>query len=99
VKTKTAELSSEAKTILLEATAGDGRVMHVVYMGGEEIQASGKSLIPDQNQRTISLWVGGLEDLSRRRFIKDVGHKREVFEVTREGYEAADQLRAAVVAT
>ncbi len=93
IKSTSTELSQEAKTILLEATAGDGSVMHVRYMGGEEIQANGKSLIPDKSQRTISLWVGGLEDLSRRRLIKDCGHKQEVFEVTREGYEAADEMR------
>lgn len=36
-----------------------------------------------------------LEDLQRRRFIKDLGNKREVFEISREGYQAADQLDAA----
>jgi hypothetical protein len=36
--------------------------------------------------------VGGLQDLRRRRYITDVGHKSEVFKVTREGFEAADQL-------
>jgi hypothetical protein len=30
--------------------------------------------------------------LERRRYIKDLGYKGEVFEVTREGYEAADEL-------
>lgn len=92
MKSKARELSNEAKTILLEASAGDGMIMHNRYMGGEQIQANGKSLIPENNQRTIALWVGGLEDLIRRRYIKDIGQKREVFEVTREGYEAADEI-------
>ena len=51
-----------------------------------------KSMIPDQDARTIARWTGGLEDLQRRRYIKDLGHKGEVFEVTREGFEAADGL-------
>lgn len=94
VKSKAAELTHEAKTILLEASAGDDMVMYHRSMGGEHIQANGKSLIPENNQRTIALWVGGIEDLARRRFIKDLGHKGEVFEITREGYEAADEIRA-----
>lgn len=93
VKSKSVELSPEATTILLEATAGDGSVIHLRHLGGEGIRANGKSLIPDSSQRTTALWVGGLEDLTRRRLIKDRGYKQEVFEVTREGYQAADELR------
>lgn len=91
-KSTSAELSEEAKNILRAAAAADGRIMHIRYMGGEEIQIGGKTLLPDQDSRTIARWVGGLEDLQRRRYIKDVGHKGEVFEVTREGYDAADEL-------
>jgi len=91
-KSTSTELSDEAKAILKEAASGDGHIMHARYMGGEEISTNGKSLIPNGESRTIAIWVGGLEDLTRRRFIKDLGHKREVFEVTREGYEAADEL-------
>ncbi len=94
VKPRLAELSPEAKTILLEATAGDGSIMHIQYVEGERIQANEKSLIPDNNQRTIALWVGGLNDLIRRSFIKDREHKGHYFEVTREGYEVADEIRA-----
>ena len=61
-------------------------------MGGQIIQTSGKQLIPDGNPRTIARWIGGVEDLQRRRFITDIGHKGEVFEVTREGYEMADTI-------
>lgn len=86
------ELSEEAKAIQKAAVAGDGRLMHVKYMGGEEIQAGRQSMIPGKEARTVARWVGGLEDLRRRRYVKDLGHKGEVFEVTREGFEAADEL-------
>ena len=49
-------------------------------------------MLPDQDPRTIALWEGGIEDLLRRRYIKDIGAKGEMFEVTREGYDAADEL-------
>ena len=86
------ELSEEAKAILKTAVAGDGIIMHLRYYGGEKIQAGGESLIPDQDPRTVASWVSGLEDLRWRRYIKDRGHKGEMFEVTREGYDAADEL-------
>ncbi|MCG7854087.1 MAG: hypothetical protein MIO92_16350 [Methanosarcinaceae archaeon] len=92
MKSTSTELSEEAKAILKAAASGDGTIMHLRYMGGEEIQAGGKSMIPDNSSRTIASWVGGLEDLRRRRYIKDIGHKGEVFEITREGYEAADEI-------
>ena len=89
----TAELSPEAVAILQEAANGNGRIMHLRDSGGEHLQADRKSMIPDQSARTVAAWVGGLEDLLRRRFIKDCGHKREVFEVTREGFGALDEIK------
>lgn len=93
IKSTTAALSDEAKAILLAAESGDGRIMHTRTSGGDNLSAGKQSMIPNQEGRTVALWVGGLEDLRRRRFVKDLGHKGEVFELTREGYEAADQLR------
>lgn len=93
IKSTSTELSTEAIAILKAAVAGDGRILHTRYIGGEGIHVGGKpSMIPDHDARTIARWVGGLEDLQRRRYIRDVGHKQEIFEVTREGYEAVDKM-------
>ncbi len=88
------ELSAEAKTILKAATSDDSHILCHGSYGAKSVQVSGKQLIPDQSPRTVALWVGGVEDLQRRRYIMDIGHKGEVFQVTREGYEAADMLSA-----
>lgn len=95
VKNTVVELSAEAKAILLAAAEGGGRIMHLRFMGGGSISAGRKSMIPNDEPRTVAQWEGGLEDLQRRRYVKDLGHKGEVFEVTREGYEAADLLSKA----
>lgn len=92
-KSTTVELSDEAKLLLITAASGDGCISHVKYHGGEQIQVGQQGMIPTMDARTIALWVGGLEDLLRRRYIKDCGHKREMFELTREGFEAADELQ------
>ena len=94
----TTALSEEAISILKSA-AGDGRIMHIRMSGGDHLQAGGKQMIPDQETRTVAKWVGGLEDLQRRRFIKDIGHERKVFEVTREGFHELDVINAAKSAT
>lgn len=92
IKSTTTELSDEAEAILTAAASGNGRIMHTRTSGGDQISAGGTPMVADQEGRTVALWLGGLEDLQRRRYIKDLGHKGEVFEVTREGYEAADEL-------
>ena len=93
-KSTVTELSDEAKAILKAAAAGDGKIIHMRYMDidGKSIRVGGKDLIPKHDPRTIAIWGGGLEDLQQRRYIEDRGHKGEVFGVTREGYEAADEL-------
>lgn len=96
--TKT-ELSPEALAILEKAVSGDGSVIHSITSGGNRIYAGRENIVPDQEPRTVANWIGGLEDLQRRRYIKDCGHKREVFEVTREGYVALDELRVRKGAT
>jgi hypothetical protein len=91
-KSTSTELSDEAKKILKAAAASDGSITNPKYLGGEAIYSGGQSMIPDEDPRTIARWVGGIEDLCRRRYIKDSGHDGTMFEVTREGYEAADEL-------
>ncbi len=72
---------------------GDGEISHSRTIDGDGIRAGGKSMIPDDAEpRIIARWVGGIEDLQRRRFIRDPRHEGKPCRVTREGYEAADEL-------
>lgn len=93
-KSTSAELSPEAKLMLGEAVTGDGQIIFITTMRGKCIQINGKQVISNQNPRTESLWIGGFEDLQRRRYIKDIGNEGKIFKVTREGYAAADELPA-----
>ena len=85
-------LSDEARTTLKKAADGDGFIHALQTIGGTFIEAGGSSLNRDQDPRTVARWRGALEDLQRLRYIKDSGHKGEVFQVTREGYDATDRL-------
>lgn len=60
---------------------------------GEHIQVDRTSMIPfDADARTIAYWKAGLKELQQRGYIGDSGTSGEFFEVTRKGYEAADEL-------
>ena len=91
------QLTREAKEILQAAAAdADGDIMYVRTMGrpGVHIQAGDKEMIPDDaDNRTIQRWIGGLEDLEAAGYIRPTGTSGECFEVTREGYAAADRLK------
>lgn len=86
------EPSYEARSILREAVRGDGLISHIRTLGGRFITTNGKGMIPDEKPRTIAQWVGGLDELARLGYIRNLGHKGEVFEVTREGYEVVDEM-------
>ena len=91
----TDEMTREAKEILKAAAAGDGTIMYLQSMGdpGVAIQVETKSLIPDgADHRTAAFWIGGLEDLQGAGYIRGTGSNGDLFEVTREGYIAADSL-------
>ena len=88
----TSGLSEEAMAILREAAKADGLIHIRRPIGNVRIQIGGKIMNQDQKPRTIARWEGGLEELQRYRYIKDVGYKDEVFKVTKEGYDAADAL-------
>ena len=89
------QLTPEAKEILQAAADADGDIMYVRTAGrpGVHIQVGDKQMIPDDaDNRTIQRWIGGLEDLEAVDYIRPTGTSGECFEVTREGYAAADRL-------
>ena len=93
---RTAALSDEAKAMLREAArdSSDGTIMNDPSLNDHHIYAGREQMIPNQEPRTVARWKGGVEDLQRRRYIEDVGSGStgELFEVTREGYDAADEI-------
>jgi hypothetical protein len=84
-------LTEEARQLLVEAAkSGDGTIMFMRFLGGVRLNANGKEFITDRNPKTRAIWEGALEELLREGLIVDRGHKREMFAVTREGYELAE---------
>ena len=87
-------LSADAAALLKAAAAdGSGVIMFGRYGMGVEISVGDKVFNDDSAPRTVARWEGAIADLEKRGFIKAGSSAREVFEVTRDGYAAADAIK------
>lgn len=89
------DLSQEARELLLEAVKDPhGSIMKVRTFGGLTVQTNNKNMVTAPNDgRCEALWEGAVDELLDHDLIADFGYKREVFRVTRRGYEVADLLK------
>jgi hypothetical protein len=88
-------MSDEARELLVEgAQDRSGHIMHVKFIGGEVIQTNGKQFIREKDPRTRAIWISALNELVSLGLIQSVGLKNEIFQITREGYDVAELLRA-----
>lgn len=88
------KLSEEAKILLTEASLDrNGIIMHASFIGGVTIQSNGKQFITDKFPRSRAQWEGALKDLANLNLVQDKSGKGEVYMLTREGYDLAEQLR------
>jgi len=84
-------LSTEAKALLAAAAKdGGGTILFERFGGGAEISSNDTTFNGDMSPRTIALWEGAIEELEKRGYVKAASDAREVFELTRDGYAAAD---------
>ena len=86
------EFSEDEKSILRAAAKGEGEVICSRTLGGVSVSAGGKSMMGDQSPREAARWEAAVEELQRHRYIKDIGYKGEVFELTKVGWDMADSL-------
>jgi hypothetical protein len=89
-----AELSPEAKALLLEASEDrSGTVMKIAFIGGFYVQTNGKQFVEAGNPRSRAAWEGAIDQLCRGELLQERGYKGEVFVITAEGYRIADAIR------
>ena len=90
-------LTDEAQAILKAAVASQDGTVRLVP-GGPDTRAAiavdVDDLIPDRaTAREIANWLGGLDDLIQMGYMQTKpGKQMDVFIVTREGYNAWDEL-------
>lgn len=92
-KTELPQLSTEARTLLKEAsTDPHGTIMHLRHLGGTNLQTNGKNLISSSERREIAKWEHALEELLNLQLIVARGQKGEIFEVSNLGFQIADMI-------
>ena len=89
------QLSDDAKELLIDAAnSAKGAIVRVRSAGGLVIQAGGKSFVESGDKRSEARWNGALEELLNYGLVNDPTGKGQLFDVTREGFEVADELGA-----
>jgi len=89
----TIEPSNEMVQILLNAGNAESQIHFRRYLGGQSLFVGDLDINLDK-ARELAKWENALNELSNLGLIKDRGYKGEIFELTNEGWEAFDQLKA-----
>lgn len=88
-------LTSEARTMLIEASLGNGRVTRTRSRAGTSICANDKELGQEGNPRVEALWDQAIEDLVDNELLDDISET--LFKLKARGYKVADKLRGTSV--
>jgi hypothetical protein len=87
-------LSSEARTILIEASSGDGTIITSESLSGYAIQINGENVAVQANidARAKARWKGAVRVLLNAGLAEAAGESGQVLDLTDRGYEVADLL-------
>lgn len=94
---QTIRLSKEAASILITAANGDmGIIISSTTLSSYGISINNKAFVdlPCTEGREVARWKGAIDSLLNLGLIEDKNYKGELFGLTSEGYDAADQYSA-----
>lgn len=94
---QTHHLSKEAASILITAANGDmGIIISSTTLSSYSISINDKAFVdlPCAEGREVTRWKGAIDSLLNLGLIEDKNYKGELFGLTSEGYDAADQYAA-----
>ncbi len=84
----------ESAFLLVYAADGDGQIIKIRTLSSPtQISTSGKQFMADDSKRESARWVEALDRLIEWGWVKSVGYKGEIFELTGTGYSKADWLK------
>lgn len=80
--------------LLVYAAEGNGQIIKIQTLGSPvQVSAAGKQFMADNSQRESARWVEALDRLVKWGWVKPIGYKGEIFELTGTGYKKADWLK------
>lgn len=84
----------ESAFLLVYAADGNGQIMRIQTLSSPtQVSASGKQFMADNSQRESARWVEALDRLIEWRWVKPVGYKGQIYELTGTGYKKAEWLK------
>ena len=84
----------ESAFLLVYAADGDGQIIKVKTLSSPtQIFTSDKQFMANNSKRESARWVEALDRLIEWGWVKAVGYKGEIFELTGTGYSKADWLK------
>ena len=84
----------ESAFLLVYAADGDGQIIKTQTLSlPAQIFTSGKQFMADNSKRESARWIEALDRLIEWGWVKAVGYKGEIFELTGTGYSKADWLK------
>jgi hypothetical protein len=87
------KMTKEAAFLLKECARDPATdVLNISFLSGHSIQVRGKNLIEENNPRSEATWKSALAELESLGYLKSEGPKRQIFKLTRDGFDAADRL-------
>ena len=88
------DIPVEPAFLLVYAADSNGQIIKTQTLGlPVQIFTSGKRFMADDSKRESARWVEALDQLLKWGWVKAVGYKGEIFELTGTGYNKADLLK------
>ena len=86
-------ISVYACIMLMYASEDDGQVIVSPSLGNTSYQAGRFNMERSQNPRELALWDDAVSQLVGKGYIKKIGRKDLIYQVTAEGYSIADAFK------
>ena len=86
-------ISVYACVMLMYAACDDGQIMVIPTMDNTSYQAGKFNMERNQEPRELAIWDDTVSQLMGKGYIKRVGRKDRIYQVTAEGYSLADAFR------
>lgn len=85
-------ISDDARELLIAAAAtSEGKIIHSKVDGGSFIQIYGRTFNEIEDPRSTAKWESALDELIESGYVKDMGHKGQVYAITASGYALVAQ--------
>jgi hypothetical protein len=92
------DISEDAKSLLMSAGKGGGRILYMRLANGTAIQTNDKVFFDDGECSTEGRWAMVVRELREQGLVALVGVEGTAFEITRRGCDFCEELEAAAMA-